>query len=84
MECDDFGVRQTDVDGVRWSDVDGVPRTDVDGVDIGVYWSDVAAPTTAQLGAPLGGPSLDGDFNTLFFFLYPCFLVSLICLFIKL
>ena len=66
------GIRRSDADAVCWWDVD--VRSDIDAVrwteDVGVRevecacWSDVSAPTTAQLGALLGGLSLEGDFNT--------------------
>ena len=77
------GICRSDADAVRWSDVDVC--SDIDAVcwsevgvreAEGVCRSDVSAPTTAQLGALLGGLSLEGDFNTLCFFLYPCLLVS--------
>ena len=77
------GIRRSDADAVRWSyvdvcsDIDAVRWSEV-GVReaVGVCRSDISASTTAQLGALLGGLSLEGDFNTLCFFLYPCLLVS--------
>ena len=54
----------SDVDLLPCPELDGqVPMACVDQPQ--VYF--VKAPT-AQLGAPLGGPSLDGDFNIRFFF----------------
>ena len=62
------------------SDVDLVPCPEVEGIlrsgAEGMCWSAAGACSKAPTAQPIGGPSLDGDFNTRFFFLYPCFVTS--------